>query len=36
MEGREEGIEWQERKQNYKKVILTVRCYGEDGEIRRT
>jgi hypothetical protein len=36
-EGREEGIARQRRKGiRHKKVILTVRCYREDGEIRRT
>jgi hypothetical protein len=36
-EGREEGIAKQRRKGiRHKKVILSVRCYWEDGEIRRT
>jgi hypothetical protein len=35
-EGREEGIARQRRKDiRHKKVILTVRCYREDGEVRR-
>jgi hypothetical protein len=35
-EGREEGIARQKRKDiRHKKVILTVRCYREDGEVRR-
>jgi hypothetical protein len=33
----EEGIARQRRKGiRHKKVILTVRCYRDDGEIRRT
>jgi hypothetical protein len=36
-EGREDGIARQRRQDiRHKKVILTVRCYLEDGEIRRT
>jgi hypothetical protein len=35
-EGREEGIARQRRKDiRHMKVILTVRCYREDGEVRR-
>jgi hypothetical protein len=35
-EGREEGIARQRRKGiRHMKVILTVRCYREDGEVRR-
>jgi hypothetical protein len=36
-EGKDEGIARQRRKGiRHKKVILTVRCYWDDGEIRRT
>jgi hypothetical protein len=28
-------MEWQEEEKEDKKVILTVRCYLEDGEVRR-